>query len=183
MEGPTSSVSFRLLRAEGQGTAAAFNTGLAQSKAPVIGFGGAHTLYPDDHFATALSLLRAGRYQVVGGGVAKHAVPDRKGVWAKAMSLLCSSVAGAGVAAFHRRTEAGCVDTVYGGFYLREVFERVGSFDDALERNQDNELNARVSTAGFTIFFDPRLSTTYVMKTDPAKFLRRGFTLGSYHPR
>ena len=69
------------------------------------------------------------------------------------------------------------------GSTLREVFERVGPFDDALERNQDNEFNARVSTAGFTIFFDPRLSTTYVMKTDPAKFLRRGFTLGSYHPR
>jgi hypothetical protein len=88
---------------------------------------------------------------------------------------------GSGVAAYHRRKTPGFVDTVYGGFYKRSVFDRIGLFDETLTRNQDNELNSRVLRAGMRIYFDPALSTQYVMKADLATFLRRGYLFGRFH--
>jgi GT2 family glycosyltransferase len=89
---------------------------------------------------------------------------------------------GAGVAAYHRLKSPGYVDTVYGGFYKRGVFERIGLFNEVLARNQDNELNARVLKAGFKIYFHPDLSTTYIQKTDLTTFLKRAYNFGFYHP-
>jgi hypothetical protein len=100
----------------------------------------------------------------------------------EAMSCLYQSPVGSGIAPYHRLKKPGYVDTVYGGFYRREVFSRVGLFNELLVRNQDNELNSRVTAAGFKIYYDPRLSTTYVQKTDLVSFLRRAFNFGYYHP-
>lgn len=40
------------------------------------------------------------------------------------------------------------VDTVPFGCYKREIFERIGYFDEQLTRNQDNEFNERLKNAG-----------------------------------
>ena len=55
------------------------------------------------------------------------------------------------------RTEAGPVDTLAFGAYRREVFERLGTFDEELVRNQDDEFNLRLTRAGGTIWMDPSL--------------------------
>lgn len=171
----------RVLRNPRRRTPFAFNLGIREARSPIVGLGGAHTDYPPQYLRRAVELLRTVDAQVVGGGHDRYVAADQ-GALAAAMSCLYESPMGAGVAAYHRRQEPGYVDTVYGGFYRREVFDRVGYFDERLARNQDNELNARVTSAGFRIYFHPDLSTTYIQKTDPATFLRRGFLFGRYHP-
>lgn len=54
---------------------------------------------------------------------------------------------------------AGSIDPVRGGAtYRREVFERVGLFDESFDVGEDLDLNARVRQAGITAFADPRLT-------------------------
>ncbi len=45
--------------------------------------------------------------------------------------------------------------------YRREVFERIGSFDEAFDACEDVELNYRVAQARMTCFFTPRLAVRY----------------------
>ncbi len=52
-------------------------------------------------------------------------------------------------------------DTVTFGAFRREVFERVGLFDEALVRNQDDEFNMRLRAAGGTIVLDPAITVAY----------------------
>jgi glycosyltransferase involved in cell wall biosynthesis len=174
-------LSFRLLDNPSRTTPFGFNIGIAASQSEIVGFGGAHTIYPPTYLRRAVEVLHASGAEVVGGGFSQFisSVPGTLGV---AMSCLYQSPFGAGVAGYLRRTAPGFVDTVYGGFYRRTVFDKVGRFDERLTRNQDNELNSRVKVAGLRIYFHPDLSTSYVQKTDLPSFLRRGMLFGRYHP-
>jgi succinoglycan biosynthesis protein ExoA len=52
-------------------------------------------------------------------------------------------------------------DTVTFGAFRPEAFERVGLFDEALVRNQDDEFNMRVRAAGGRIVLDPAITVVY----------------------
>ncbi len=71
-----------------------------------------------------------------------------------------------GVGGAHFRTGArdGYVDTVAFGAYRREVFERVGWFDEDLVRNQDDEFNYRVIQGGFKIFLSRSIRSKYYVR-------------------
>lgn len=174
-------LTFRLLENPSRTTPFGFNLGIAASRSDIVGFGGAHTVYPPAYLRRAVEVLEESGADVVGGGF-NHFISSVPGTLGLAMTCLYQSPFGAGVAGYLRRSSPGFVDTVYGGFYRRSVFAKVGSFDERLTRNQDNELNARVKAAGLRIYFHPDLSTSYVQKTDLPTFLRRGMLFGRYHP-
>ena len=71
---------------------------------------------------------------------------------------------GVGSAHFRTGRKDGYVDTVAFGCYRREVFERIGYFDDELVRNQDDEFNFRVTQAGFRILLDLRVRSRYYVR-------------------
>ena len=62
---------------------------------------------------------------------------------------------------FHFGTEEREVDTVYLGMWPRQVFERVGLFDEELVRNQDDEFNYRLRKAGGRIVLTPAMRSWY----------------------
>ena len=53
-----------------------------------------------------------------------------------------------GGARFHNVDYEGYVDTVTYGCWRKEVFDRIGLFDEELVRNQDDEFNLRLTRAG-----------------------------------
>lgn len=59
---------------------------------------------------------------------------------------------GVGNATYRLTTEDGYVDTVPFGCFKRELFERIGGFDERMTRNQDNELNFRIRKNGGKIY-------------------------------
>ena len=71
-----------------------------------------------------------------------------------------SAVLGGG-ARWHNPDYDGPADTVFGGIYRREVFERIGLFDEQFVRNQDDEFNLRLTRAGGTIWQSPKLKSWY----------------------
>lgn len=178
---PSENLVFRLILNRKIRTPFGFNLGIETASGNLIGFGGAHTIYPQNYFTNAIELANSIDAHVFGGGTTDF-LTDKDGIWAQGMSCLYLSPMGSGVAAYHQKTGPGYVDTVYGGFYRREVFDRVGVFDTRLSKNQDNELNSRVTRAGLKIFFDPRLSVSYVFKTDFRTFVGRAFKFGKHHP-
>lgn len=84
---------------------------------------------------------------------------------ARAIALAQSSRFGVGNAAFRHATTPQYVDTIAFGAYRREIFDRIGLFDAELVRNQDDELNFRLTRSGGRIWLDPLIHATYFSRS------------------
>ena len=74
------------------------------------------------------------------------------------------------------------VDTVPFGCYRREVFDRIGLFDEELVRNQDDELNLRLIKHGGRILLSPRIVCKYYARDSLAKLWRMYYQYGYFKP-
>ncbi|MGH9866391.1 MAG: hypothetical protein ACRD4H_13350, partial [Candidatus Acidiferrales bacterium] len=116
---------------------------------------------------------------VVGGPVKTAASSNRFG--AQLACAILSSPFGVGNSRFRTSVQEGYVDTVPFGAYRREVFERVGLFNERLIRNQDNDLSARVREAGGKIYMTPALTTVYVPINNYRDLLRQASQKSQWH--
>jgi hypothetical protein len=79
-------------------------------------------------------------------------------------------------------SEPRWVDTVPFGCYRREVFERIGLFDEDLVRNQDDELNARLIRSGGRILLVPDVVSRYHARNTLGKLWRMYYQYGYFKP-
>jgi succinoglycan biosynthesis protein ExoA len=133
------------------------NLALARARGDVIVRVDGHTEIAPDYVSRCLDALgRTGADNV--GGV-QRAV-GRTGV-GRAIALATGSRFGAGDARFRYAKRESWVDTVFMGAFRRSIFDKVGLFDEDLDRNQDDEFNLRVRKAGGRVFLDPAIRSTY----------------------
>jgi len=90
------------------------------------------------------------------------------------ISKAMSSVFGVGNATFRLGGGRSFVDTVAFGAYKREVFKKIGGFDENLVRNQDDDYNYRVLKGGYKILFDPEIVSHYYVRSS-FKLLRKQY--------
>lgn len=101
----------------------------------------------------------------------------------RTIALAQSSPFGVGSAAFRYARNARYVDTLAFGAHRRGVFERVGGFDEALVRNQDDEFNFRLIRAGSKIWLDPRIRSTYFSRSTLGALWNQYFGYGMWKIR
>jgi hypothetical protein len=82
---------------------------------------------------------------------------------------------GVGNSGFRLHAPEGPRDTVPFGFFKREVFERLGCFDERLVRNQDYEFNRRIRASGGMIWLNPAIQTHYHNQPTLGAFLKKQF--------
>jgi len=70
------------------------------------------------------------------------------------------------------------VDTVFGGCYRREVFEKIGLFNEKLTRGQDLEFNLRLKRSGMKTKLYPDIVVKYFPKHELWPFLKHAFDDG-----
>lgn len=80
---------------------------------------------------------------------------------------------GVGNAHFRTGAKDGEVDTVAFGAYRREVFDRIGFFDERLVRNQDDEFNYRVVRSGWKIRLSHKIRSRYYVRASFARLFRQ----------
>lgn len=103
---------------------------------------------------------------------------------AKAIAVAQSSFFGVGGVAFRTERRQGTyVDTVAFGAYRREVFDRIGVFDEELVRNQDDEFNFRLIQAGGKIWLDPSIRSVYYSRGSLRGLWQQYFQYGLYKVR
>ena len=151
-------------------TPQALNAGIEASKGEAIIILGAHAQVDPDFLLRNAELLRAHPESgCVGGVVEQVHGSDRSRQIGAAMSTLF----GVGDARFRTGGNAGHVDTVAFGAYRKEVLDEIGWFDEALVRNQDDELNYRLLHSGWRIWFDPRIRSSYHVRSTYEKLLKQ----------
>jgi succinoglycan biosynthesis protein ExoA len=142
-------------------TSAGLNAAIRQARGQIIIRMDAHTHYAPDYIRQCVAALnRTGADNVGGPWVAQA-----KGYLGEAIAAAFQSRFAVGGARGHVPHYEGPVDTVYLGCWRREVFERVGNFDESLVRNQDDEHNLRIIRGGGRIWQSPRIRSWYHSRT------------------
>jgi succinoglycan biosynthesis protein ExoA len=158
----------------------AMNIGIGAATGDVIVRADGHTVLPPDYVRRSVEVLQKTGSQCVGGAIRTIG----SGTVGRAIAAAQSSRFGVGGVAFRTgRSAAGPVDTVPFGAWPRQVFDCIGDFDVELVRNQDDELNFRLTQAGGTVWFDPEICTDYFSTPSLRRFWRQYFQYGEYKIR
>jgi len=135
-------------------TPAALNVGIAAAKGDIVMRIDAHYEYPADYISRLVHHLRESGADNVGGIVKMG--PANDSVIARAIAVAVCHPFGIGNAYYRIGvSEPRWVDTVPFGCYRKDVFARIGLFDEELVRNQDIEFNLRLRRAGGRILLAP----------------------------
>lgn len=158
-------------------TPVAMNLGVKASKGEYIFFSGAHSEMRSDYISKCIRhALETGADNV--GGIMKTE-PRISSTVGIAISKVLSSPLGVGGAKFRTGvTKPIEVDTVPFGCYKREVFDRIGYFNEKLVRNQDIEFNLRLKRAGGKIILFPDIELTYYARSTYRDLSKNNFENG-----
>ncbi len=160
-------------------TPCAFNLGITHSRGDVIMIMGMHASYAPDYVSMCVKYLYEYGVDNVGGVMAT--VPRDGGIIGKAVAQALSHRFGVGNSVFRTGAkEPVLVDTVFGGCYRKEVFERVGMFNEVLTKHQDIEFNLRLRRSGGRILLAPDIVCYYYARSDVLSFLRHNFNNGQW---
>ncbi len=149
--------NIRVLTNHGRTTSTGLNTAIRACAGRIVMRFDAHTSYAADYCRRSVETIeRTGADNV--GGPARTKV---EGVKARAIAAAYHSRFSTGGARFHDPGFEGFVDTVPYGCWWREIFDRIGLFDESLVRNQDDEFNLRLLRAGGKIWQNPAIVSWY----------------------
>ena len=151
----------------GRFVSSGLNHAIRAARGDIIIRADAHTEYAPDYLRQCVAVLQSSGADNVGGPW----IAESQGYVGTAIAAVFHSRFGSGGALAHDRRYEGPVDTVYLGCWRRQTLEHVGGFDEELVRNQDDELNLRLTRAGKTIWQSPRIRSRY----HPRQSLRRLF--------
>ncbi len=162
-------------------TPAAMNIGIKNARGEIIFRIDAHADYPRDYISSLVRLLGESGADNVGGVSITH--PGRPTVMAKAIALGLSHPLGVGNSYFRIGSSRDrWVDTVPFGCYRREVFDRIGLFDEELVRDQDDELNLRLIKRGGRIRLSPKIVCNYYARDSLGKLWQQYYQYGYFKP-
>ena len=171
----------RRLRNPRRNTPAGLNIGLAHARGSIIVRLDAHAAYPSNYIALLVHWLENSGADNVGG--VWKTLPLDESRTSRAIAIALSHRFGVGNSHFRIGTqEPRWVETVPFGCYRREVFDRIGLFDEELLRNQDDEFNYRLIRSGGRILLVPEICSQYFARDSYRRLWRMYFQYGLFKP-
>jgi len=164
----------RLVDNPGRIVSTGLNAAIRTARGALIIRMDAHTQYAPDYCRTCLNVIERTGADNVGG----PARTRTKSIRGEAVAAAYHSRFSTGGAKFHDVTYRGWVDTVPYGCWHKSALQRLGLFDEALVRNQDDELNFRLHRAGGRIWQDPAIVSWYMPRSNLSKLFGQYFQYG-----
>ncbi len=167
--------SLLLLDNERKVAPVAFNIGINNARGEILTIVSAHCCLAPDYISRCVEYLTKTNAECVGGPI--ESIGETR--IAKAIALALSSPFGVGDAVFRYSQREQYVDTLAFGAYRRDVFDRIGLYDEELVGNEDDELNYRLRRHGGKLFLTPGIRSFYYVRASlPAlwkQYFRYGF--------
>ncbi len=159
----------------------ALNKGIRESSGEVVVRVDAHSDYPKDYLSQLVFYLYKLNADNVGGSW--NTLPADSRLQSGLIAAATSNSFGIGDAQYRlANKEIKEVDTVPYGCYKREVFDKIGLFDEELVRNQDDELNARLKEHGGKIYLIPFVKINYYARDRLNKMMKMFYQYGYFKP-
>jgi succinoglycan biosynthesis protein ExoA len=136
----------------------------------------AHSIPYDDYVERCIDGLEAGLGDNVGG--IWHIQPGASTWIARAIALSVAHPLGAGDALYRIGGAAQEVETVPFGAFRRDIFNKIGLFDENLLSNEDYELNVRLKRSGRKIWLDPAIQSVYHARSTLRELSRQYWRYG-----
>lgn len=155
--------------------AAGWNVGLDSIVGEIIIRLDAHASIPDDFIEKNVRCIESG-HDICGGQVLNYIANETN--WTTVINMAEASMFGGSVAAFRRKHQEGEVRTLAFASYKREVFDRVGRFDERLARTEDNEMHYRMRCAGYVFFYNPDIVSFRETRPTLKKLIRQKYLNG-----
>jgi len=171
----------RLLDNPGRVVPTALNIGIRAATGDVIVRMDGHVVYPPEYIPRLVGALLEGGADNVGGCLIT--LPADATPVAQAIAIAMSHPFGVGNAHFRiGAKEARYVDTVPFGCFRRELFKRVGFFDEELVRNQDDEFSHRIIRHGGKVRLIPDVVCYYYARGSLRQAARMFYQYGAFKP-
>ncbi len=155
------------------------NIAIKYAKGDVIVRVDGHCVIASDYIKNCVDMLQKTGADNVGG--LQRAVSGN--LLGNAIAAATGCPFGVGWSRFHYAGKPGWIDTVYLGAYRREVFDRIGNFDEELVRNQDDEFNFRLTQSGGKIWMDPSIRSVYYCRSSLPGLWKQYYQYGFYKVR
>ncbi len=157
---------------------AAFNLGIKEATGNYIAIFGSHAKYADDYLRVCIEEMRANGV----AGCSGQVIPQMQQMNPESelcLKILTSSI---GVSGGSFRTRpAGFAESIPYGVFKKEVFDKVGPYDERLVRNQDNDMNARINAAGYKLYITDRTRAYYYPKNNLKALRKYAFNSGLWN--
>jgi succinoglycan biosynthesis protein ExoA len=160
----------------GRLTACGMNAGIRQARGQYIAIMGAHTQYAPDYLRRCVELLEEHPEVCCTGG---PIISKGKTRFGQATAAAMSHPLGIGNAKHRFPNYEGYAEGACFPMFRREIFDKVGLYDESLVRNQDDDFNYRVARNGGRIFISPRAWSCYYVREAPwplfSQYLQYGY--------
>jgi succinoglycan biosynthesis protein ExoA len=157
---------------------AGLNEAIRRAQGDIILRMDVHTDYAPDYVKECLAVLEETGAQNVGGPTQTAA----HGYWQNISKIVYHARIGTGGARFHNVNYEGPVDTVSYGCWRRQTLVDLGGFDENLVRNQDDELNLRLTRSGGRIWQSRRINSWFHPRSSLTKLFRQYLEYGYWKP-
>jgi len=148
----------------------AFNLGVQSARGEFVQIVGSRNVLAPDYILLLLRALEAHPEVACVGGDYQHVSDSLSGRY---ISLAMESKFGVGMGNYRTMLKDALVDTVGVPLYRRDIFTKVGMFDENLTRNQDDDFNFRVRAQGHKILYVHGAKTTYLVRGSLRKAFRQ----------
>ena len=157
------------------------NIGIKASKGDIIIRLDGHCEYPENYFSCLVDNLK--KYDADNVGGVFITLPCNETNISYAIAECLKNPFGMGNS-LHRigAKENVKTDSVPFGCFKREVFDKIGLYDEELTRNQDDELNARIIKNGGAIYIIPTLGIKYFARDKVSKVRKMFYQYGLFKP-
>ena len=154
----------------------AMNIGIRASTADIIVRLDAHAEYPSDYIRLSVETLLTVDCDNAGGVCETRG----KGFMGDAIAAMLATPLGVGNSSFRIANEDKYVDTVPFGCWRKELFDRIGGFDERMTRNQDNELNHRIRKNGGKVYLNHKIRVLYYCRDTMRGIMKMGYMNGKW---
>jgi len=156
------------------------NLGIKKSKGNFVIIAGSHTKFDKKYLEYCVDFLLKHPEASAVGGVSLATAVNAKSCLQKSIAFSYSSPFGTASRHRYQVKEPQEVDTVAYACYRREVFDKVGYFNEELLRNQDIEFNYRMRKNGLRIFLLP-IANNYYVPNRLGDFIKKNFSNGFWN--
>lgn len=153
------------------------NIGIKNAVGEIIMIMDAHSNYRHDYISKCVKYLKEYNADDVGGIIIT--LPRDNSLFAKVIALVLSHPFGAGNAYFRIGSKKPRpVDTVPYGCYQRNIFKKIGLFNEKIARGYEIDFNSRLKKADGKILLFPDIVVYYYVRSNFKDFLKHNFLNG-----